>query len=238
MKKIIASIALLVVGTTAMAQSFAVVPPVKKIEVTGTAEMEVTPDEIYLNISLKEFFRDNGNKNKVDIETLEKQLQKAVLDAGIPKESFMINNIYGYNYDQWWNKKKDQNFLARKQYRLKLNKLDKVNAILSAVDPKGIESVNVAEFSHSKIAEFRKELKMKAIKDAKDKATYLLSAIGEQVSGVLEVYDQDNSGGGYRPQPMMSMKIRGMADESAVMPEIDFKTIKLRADVRAVFSIK
>ena len=52
---------------------------VPNIEVAGFAEMEVVPDEIYFNISLREYFQDEKNqKDKVNISTLEKQLIKAV----------------------------------------------------------------------------------------------------------------------------------------------------------------
>lgn len=230
---------MVVAGFTAMAQTTTNLAPVKKIEVTGNAEMEIIPDIIYLNISLKEYYKDNNNKNKVSIDAVEKQLQQAVIDAGIPKENFMLDNVYGYNYD--WNvrdKKRDPNFLARKQYKLKLTKLDKVNDILSAVDPKGIESVNVSEFTHSKIEEFKKELKIKAMKDAKEKAGYLTAAIGEQVSGILEIYDNESQPS-YYPRPMAMYKSAAMEmDAAGAMPEIDFKTIKLRSDVRLIFSIK
>ena len=82
----------------------------KKIEVNGSAEAEVTPDIIYIGMSLKEYFRDSNNKKKVEIEELELQLQSAVLKAGIPQENFTINNISSYN--SWWEKKKSPDFLA------------------------------------------------------------------------------------------------------------------------------
>ena len=78
-------------------------PLVKKIEVNGSAEQEVLPDEIYVNITLREYFKDKDNKNKVDIMALEKQLQKAVEEAGIPKENFMIGSMNGYR--EWWGRK-------------------------------------------------------------------------------------------------------------------------------------
>ena len=59
-------------------------PLVKKIEVTSSAEQEVLPDEIFVTVSLREYFKDKDNKNKIDIMVLEKQLQKAVEEAGIP----------------------------------------------------------------------------------------------------------------------------------------------------------
>lgn len=212
-------------------------PPVKKIEVNGSAEIEITPDELYLNISLREY---NKNKNtKVDIATLEQQLQKAIAAAGIPKENLTIENVYGTNYDWYWKKKKnDQDFMARKQYRLKLNKLDKVNSILGAIDAEGIENVNMASFTHSKMDQYRKEAKIKALQAAKEKAGYLLDAIGEKMSGVIEVQEipTDNYSD---VRPMANMMMSKMADASQeAMPDIDFKTIKVRAEVRAVFAIK
>jgi len=66
----------------------------RKIEVTGTAELEVTPDIIYISISLKEYM---DGKKKIGIESLERALQTAVLKSGIPKENFMVNDIASYN---------------------------------------------------------------------------------------------------------------------------------------------
>src|SRR5690606_18805946 len=132
----------------------------RRIEVTGSAETEVTPDIIYLGISLKEYFRDNNNKRKVDIETLERQLQSAVLKSGIPAENFMINNISSYNYN--WEKKKNPDFLAKKQYRIKVTDLTKLNQILAAVDPKGIEYTNIESYDYSKIESVKRDLKIKA----------------------------------------------------------------------------
>jgi uncharacterized protein YggE len=238
MKKGMLLVAGLFLAMTTWAQQTDNKPPVKKIEVNGSAEIEITPDELYLNISLREY---NKNKStKVDISTLEKQLQKAIADAGIPKENLTIENVYGSNYDWYWKKKKnDQDFMARKQYRLKLNKLDKVNSILGAVDAEGIENVNMASFTHSKMDEYRKEAKIKALQAAKEKAGYLLDAIGEKVNGVLEV--QEIATDNYSDvRPMANMMMSKMADTAGqeAMPDIDFKTIKVRAEVRAVFAIK
>ncbi|WP_220392835.1 SIMPL domain-containing protein [Chitinophaga lutea] len=225
---------------TSFAQTTDSKPPVKKIEVTGTAEMEITPDEITLNITLREYMK--NKTSKVAITTLEAQLQKAVADAGIPKENFTIANVFGYNYDQWWRKKKnDVDFMARKQYSLKLNRLDKVNAILAAVDDEGIESVNIASYTHSKMDEYRKQVKMNALKAAKNKAEYLLGAIDEKIAGVIEVQEfNTDQYSDVRPE-MANVRMYKSADAmGAGVPDsnIDFKTIKIRAEIRAVFGIK
>ena len=70
MKKLIALAFVALFSISAMAQQ---VDLRKKINVSGSAEQEVTPDIIYLSISLKEYFKDNNNKKRVDITDLEKQ---------------------------------------------------------------------------------------------------------------------------------------------------------------------
>src|SRR5205085_10265204 len=129
MKKLIILAAFMMTGFGVFAQS---VDLRRKIEVTGTAEQEITPDVIHVSISLQEYL--NG-KNKVTIDQLEKQLEDAVKDAGIAKEDFTINNLAAWNYT--WQKKKNPDFLASKQYGIKFRDLNKFNQILSKIDPKG-----------------------------------------------------------------------------------------------------
>jgi uncharacterized protein YggE len=237
MKKGMFILAGLFLATLSQAQQTDNKPPVKKIEVTGSAEIEITPDEIYLDIALREY---KNKTTKAEIGTLEKQLQKAVLDAGIAASDLTVVNVFGTNYEQWWTKKKKvTDFMARKQYRLKLSKLDKVNAILGAVDEDGIESVNISSYTSSKMEEYRKEVKIKAMQAAKAKAVYMLEGIGDKIDGVLEV-QEINTDNYADARPVMAngfMRFDKVAEEAA-MPDIDFKTIKVRAEVRAVFFIK
>ncbi len=224
----------ILVATFGQAQQTDNRPPVKKIEVTGSAEIEITPDEIYLDISLREF---KNKTTKVDMNTLELQLQKAVKEAGIPASDLTIANVFGTNYDQWWTKKKkDPDFMARKQYRLKLSNLDKVNSILGGVDDEGIESVNISSYTHSKMEDYRKQVKTKALQAAKAKATYMLEAIGDNIGGVLEV-QEINTDNYADVQPVAFANARLMAADAVADPTA-FKKIKVRAEVRAVFFIK
>lgn len=234
MKKLIIVALLCVVSISGFAQS---VDTRRKIEVIGSAEAEVTPDIIYVIISLKEYFRDNANKKKVEIDELEQQLQAAVQKAGIAKENFTINNISSYNYA--YEKKKNPEFLAKKQYRIKVTDLTKYNQILSAVEPKGIEYTNIESYDYSKIEILKQELKIKALKAAKEKASYLASALNDKVGNALEIREINNE---HYPQPMyransiMSMD-KAMGAEMASMPDIDFKKIKLNYQMQTIFEL-
>ena len=87
---------------------------VKKIEVSGSAEEEIVPDEIFFAITLKEYLDDD--KKKVSIDKLERQLNDAVRKLGVAEEDFRIEDIQSYNYD-WYRKKRPQReqFLASKK---------------------------------------------------------------------------------------------------------------------------
>jgi uncharacterized protein YggE len=235
MKKVMFLLAGLFIASLSQAQQTDNKPPVKKIEVTGSAEIEITPDEIYLDIALREF---KNKTTKVEMATLESQLQKAVKDAGIPAADLTIANVFGTNYDQWWSKKKkkDPDFMARKQYRLKLSNLDKVNDILGAVDDEGIESVNISSYTHSKMEDYRKQVKTKALQAAKAKATYMLEGIGSAIDGVLEV--QEINTDNYSDVAPVAFNSYARVAGAEATAASSFKKIKVRAEIRAVFFIK
>jgi hypothetical protein len=225
MKKLFVLAALIIAATyTTFAQS---VDLRRKIEVTGTAEQEVTPDIINVSISLQEY-------GKVTIDQLEKQLEDAVRDAGIPKEDFTVNNISAYNYK--YQKKKDPAFMASKQYGIRFHNLNKFDQIIAKIDPKGIQSTNIDSYDYSKMDELKNELKLKALMSAKSKATYLLAGLNETLGPVLNITENDNSN--YpMPRPVM-FKSMAMADRATpAESDIDFKKIKLNFQINAVFQI-
>lgn len=210
----------------------------RKISVSGSAEAEVTPDIIYISISLKEYLKDNNSKKKVDITTLENQLYAAVQKAGFDKENLMINNLSSYSWAT--EKKKNPDFLASKQYRLKVSDLNKFNDIIGAVDPKGIASTNIESYDYSKIESLKKELKVKALQAAKTKAAYLVEALGDKLGSAIDIQEVNNEA---YPQPMYRANTMMMKAESADMagaaaPNIDFKKIKLNYVMNVIFEIK
>ncbi|QIL39954.1 SIMPL domain-containing protein [Pedobacter sp. HDW13] len=229
MKKLIALALVAFLGlSTAMAQQ---VDLRRKINVSGTSETEVTPDIIYIGISLKEYL--NGKK-KVEITELEKQLYAAVQKAGIAKENLTISNLSSWNYAT--EKKKNPDFLASKQYRLKVSDLNKFNTIIEAIDAKGIANTNIESYDYSKIESLKKELKIKALLAAKEKAAYMVEALGDKLGSVIEIQD----GGDNVVQPVYRnyMMKSAMAESADAAPEIDFKKIKLNFSVNVVFEIK
>ncbi|WDF54988.1 SIMPL domain-containing protein [Mucilaginibacter sp. KACC 22063] len=229
MKRIFLIAALFTFTVSAFAQS---VDLRRKIEVSGSAEQEVTPDIIYVSVSLKEYM---DGRNHISIDALERQLQSAVANAGVAKEDFTISNVSAYNYAQ---KKKNPDFLASKQYRIKLHDLNRYNQIISAVDPKAIQSTGIESYDYSKIEALKRDLKIKALLAAKEKATYLTSSIGDHVGNALDIQEVDNE---TFPQPVYRTMMMSKAADAEAMPpapqDIDVKTIKLSYQIRATFEL-
>lgn len=234
MKKLLSLAIVALFSLGAMAQQ---VDLRKKINVSGSAETEITPDIIYISISLKEYLKDGNSKKKVDITTLENQLFNAVQKAGLDKDNLTINNLSSYTVVA--EKKKNPDYLASKQYRLKVTDLNKWNAIIGAVDAKGVAYTNIDSYDYSKIESLKKELKIKALLAAKEKATYLVQALGDKLGSAIDIQEINNEvfpQSRYQANVMM-MKTES-ADAAAGAAEIDFKKIKLNYVVNVVFEIK
>lgn len=230
MRKLLALAFLALFSVSAMAQQADLR---KKISVSGTAEYEVTPDIIYISISLKEYLKDNNSKKRVDITELENQLYSAVQKAGIAKENLTVNSLSSYAIVT--EKKKDPEFLASKQYLLKVTDLNKFNSIIGGIDPKGIAYTNIESYEYSKMESLRKELKIKALQAAKGKATYLVEALGNKLGSALDIQEVNNE---QFPQPMYRSNVMMMkAPDSQPAAELDFKKIKLNYVINAVFEI-
>ena len=230
MKRIL-FLALVIVSWSASGQGTQ--PLKKKIEVKGLAEKEVVPDEIYLRITLKEY--KDGGKN-IAMNQLEAGLVKAVKQLGIAEKDLTVDNIYGYNWN--WRKRKSDEFLASKSFRLEVKELKFVNDLVDKLDPRGVNNINIAEVTHSKLEDYKMELRAEALKAAKEKANYLLGSIDEKLGGALEIQEID-----YEYQPPVyarSVAYDAVAAESKVgyQSELEFKTITIKSEFRVVFEIE
>ncbi|SMG47414.1 SIMPL domain-containing protein [Sphingobacterium psychroaquaticum] len=212
----------------------------RKVSTRGYAEREVTPDIIYLSISLKEYFVDGNTKKKMPIETLEKQLYDAALAIGVKKEDFTIQNIYSYNYDNN-TKKKNTELLQAKQFRLKISNLNGINSMLDKVDAKGLESTSINGYDHSQKRQIEKELKVAAVQDARANAEIIASATGDKIGKVLMI--NDNSSFGWNDvQPRMYAMAKSemaMAADGGNAQDLDIsiRPIKLTCNIDGVYEL-
>ena len=238
MKKILTVLVLFTAVFTAQAQN-SLMENSRRVSTRGYAEREVTPDIIYLSISLKEYYQDGNSKRKVSIETLEKQLFDAAMKNGVKKEDFTLQNIYSYNAET---KKKNNELLQSRQYRIKVTNLNNLNKMMDEVDAKGLQSTSITGYDHSQKRQIEKELKTAAVKDARTNADILASADGGTVGKALMINDNSNvNWNEIMPQPRMyamAKTANAEMDGAGTGVDLDIRPIKLTCNIDAVFELK
>ncbi len=224
------AVALLMGATTLFAQSNHLPKPI--IEVTGSAEMDIIPDEIYVSVTLREFMVD---KKKQPISAIEKDFKDIINALKIDNKLISLEGVYGtYDYD--YKTQKRGEFLNAKTYIIKFADLEKYNQLMMQLDKKGIENVYIQRTGHSKMEEFRRKVKVEALKAAKEKADLMLTAINKQTGDVQLIRERDNNMGYQQPMYLKSNVAMDMNAESSGQP-IEMQKIKLRYEVEVHFLI-
>ena len=206
------------------------------IEVTGSSETEIIPDEIHFMITIKEYWQEEFEKKskpedyqtKVPVNEIEHNLMSALKQAGIAPSDIQTKEVGDY----WRERGKD--FLISKTFDIKLQNPDQINRIIQTVNTKGIQSMNIGELKNKDLQEYRKQGKIEALKAARQKADYLVAAMGQKLGNVLRIVEPDERSFSYfQPQSAMSNVAIPSYDSN---PE-NFRTIKLRYQMTARFEI-
>ena len=242
MKNLIVLCLASVAGLTIHAQLPGPNPYPKTIHVTGSAEMELVPDEIYVSITLKEYQK--KGQDKKDLETIKKEFLQDFNEVGIPDSLLSIASYAGANNYYYYRRKKDPNMMASIMYLVKFSNTRLMDALIEKLDDEATQAFHVVATSHSKLHVLRKELKIKAIQAAREKANYLAEYIQEKIGPAITIQEPAEAIP-YQPVNLGSnIKIRGMAtsqemyDNASPLPEVDFRKIKLRYEVAVTFALQ
>ena len=202
------------------------------IEITGTTETELTPDEIYLSIEINE----KDKKGKVSVEHQETIMIKKLKQLGIDlKKDFKVKD-YSSNYKFYFLKKTA--ILKSKKYQLILHDGLTLAKVFQALESIEISNVSIEKVSHSKMEEHRRIAKINALKVAKQKALDYAQAINQNIGNALFIQEINR---GPRPQYLNEIAIRGNANskyEFEAVNDIEFEKIKIYVSVLTRFELK
>lgn len=215
-------------------------PYPRTITVSGSAEMEVTPDEIYVQVYLKEYDKKGGGKASID--KIRQDFLTAVRSLGLPDSAVTVSGYDANNFNPWWRKKnKKEEIYASITYQVLLRNTAQIDRLVDMLDDNATQNFYISRTTHSKLEEFRKNLKIQAVKAAKEKAQYLAGAVNENVGVAVTI---NEPGEYYQPYYNDMASNRMMKAETAQsasatdQPQADFKKMKLRYDVNVVFELK
>lgn len=203
------------------------------IEVSGSAEMEVEPDQIILFIKLREF---EDNRQKLALEKIDQDFLNALKSADIDRKRL---TLAGGGSSIQRISKRDSDAFREKSYQLELQSAQELEKLVSSLEKVQVFQAYIMRLDHTDMEKFKIDLKVRALQAAKTKAETLLKAIGAEVGKPLMVREWD-----YGPvQPLARQEMVSnvmMKDDSGYAPDesVGFRKIKIREQVTAQFEIK
>lgn len=201
------------------------------IEVAGSAEMEVVPDEIYLQVSIRE----KDDREKETLEELEKKMFVQLTKAGVDVEKDVsISNMMSSLQYRWLRK---DNINAQKNYQILARDAVTVEKIYQLLNEIEISNISIVSMNHSKIEEFRRTVKINALKAAKEKASDLAEAIGQKVGKAIHITETPENHYGFINQSVVAnMLVEQESMEDKV--QVEFEKIKIRYTMGAKFKLE
>ena len=229
MKRFILAAAVALLALPAAAQVQEAFP--SYIQVNGRAEREIAPDEFYLQIVINE----RDSKGKVSVESQQRDMIAALKRLGVNVEKQRkVANLSSEFF-------KKNTSVATAKYQLQLGSSAEVGKVWQALDGLGISNVSILKVSHSQLERYKSEVRVEAMRNAKQNAATLAEAIGQTIGKCFYVYDSNND---VMPvfynnmAVMRSAKAFDAAEAVAEEEPLDFKTIKLQYSVQAKFVLE
>ena len=205
----------------------------RTITVTGSAEMDIIPDDVTITIVLSESSTDrkfiSGERENI-LKEEEEEMFKQLDELGIDRGEVLLKSKHRSRG------LKAKYFNARNIYELKTDDPDLVVILFNNLNSGSVSDIYISEKSHSKIDEYRKQVKVEALKAAMQKAEYMLESIGSKTGQVLSIKELD-------PNPR-NMWQNQDPYSNIKLPRPDRETnenmyrINLRYEVETVFEIK
>jgi uncharacterized protein YggE len=210
-KQIILAITLLIFTLTpAFSQIWQAKP---QISVSGSAEVKVVPDEIYLNVGIEtrdkdlqaakkqnddhvsgalDFLKHNGVKEK-DVKTDYISIQPVYLREN---ETYNDPNtgLSVANRDNGVLSTKPLYYIVRKSIGIKLTNIESFDGVLSGLITNGVNVVQGIDFRTSDLRKYRDKARAMAIQAAKEKAEAMASELGVKLGKADSVNENDFGG--------------------------------------------
>jgi uncharacterized protein len=221
----------------------------KTISATGSASMEVIPDEIYVQVDLREYKK--KGEDKVELDKIKSDFLGYCKATGIADNDISVASYDGYNMANiWQRRKKDPELLSSISYQVKFSDTKMMDDLVKSLDDQATNNFRITRTSHSKIVEYRKQLKVQAVKAAREKAVYLTEAVNEQLGQAIEINEpvesisSDVVSNAYRDnyKSLGLNEVRldqsknayyGITDQG-----VDYRKIKLRFEVKVLYALK
>ena len=217
----------------------------RTIMVTGSSDATLTPDEVTLTIQIGEYYKEQFDpnvkpkdyKNLVKLTEIEKPIMELLKKNGVADSC--IHFSYINTSWNWYSYQEKTPVHFEKTMSVKFKDFDKAVAIVQQLDTKGISSLSLGDFHSSKEQQMRKDLKAEALKNAKEKAEFMLAKIDHKIGDIVSVREVADEGNYYWSRQISQSSLSNASyDESSEGPGMGPQDIKMRYQVEAEFEIE
>lgn len=205
------------------------------LEVTGSADTLVTPNEIFIRILISE----KDTKDKTSLEELEAKMFAALKSLGIDLEKNLTTNDMMSNYKSYLFKSKD--IIKTKQYVLKVGDAVTASNVFIHLEEIGISNTSIDRVSHSNIEGIRNAIRTKAVENARARAHAMIKPLNQTLGSAIHITDSEAYNTGQQIQGRLAgVAIRGYSSAKlgGELPKIEFEKISVTANINVKFVLK
>lgn len=208
------------------------------IEVTGSAEIDLAPDQIFMRISIDE----KDLKGGQEMDEVELKMIKMVESLGIDVSENLSVIDMSSNFKHYFLKEKK--IRQSRLYELMVENAAMAGSVINALADLGLSNIFISRVDHSELSRYRMKVKTNAIAAAKEKAHALLREIGQDAGQAIYVKEMEK----LRPQFSNTRELNEVVIVNYNVPlnkdkltyeadNIEFESIKLNYAILVRFEI-
>ncbi len=205
------------------------------ITISGQGKVTAIPDIGMIDVSVQ-----SRGQTIVQVQTESTKKMNAINEYlksfGIEKKdlkttNYNLNPIYSYNPKD--GKQNFDGYELTQTLAVKIRTLDKAGDILGGVIDKGATNVSELRFTVDDPESLKAEARLKAIAQAKEKASALAKAAGVKLGKVRAFNENSNS-----PYPYPLYDSRSMAESKSIAPTVEAGSQEITVDVSISYEIE
>ena len=163
-----------------------------KIEVTGSATINIIPDRITVEIGIEEYYshKSGGDSVKVKLDNIEKNVRRTLRESGVADSMITVADLGNYR-----DRSASDSFLMAKRLSVVVTDFDRLDRIARNIGDRGITSFRITRLDNSDMARYNREGLKAALDAARSKAEFI--AADEGMSGLAAREIVETGAGNY-----------------------------------------
>lgn len=203
--------------------------PRPTVDVSGVGIVKVIPDQAIVSVQVEHSGNDARSvqvKTDASISEVLQFLKKQGIDEkDVRTQHIRLNKNYDYN-------SKTYNYVANQSLEIHIRELKKYTPLMNGLLDTGINRISGISFDASNRVALEKEAQMKAVLDAKDKATLYASTLGQKIGKAVHISE-------FQPQvsPGPMLRTAMAVEDSAGGPSVAPGEMEIRVRINVSFEL-